>query len=101
MNFLVFALAAAGDGVHVLEAMASTRAEQHPAVMAEVTQVLDWAWQHFADAHGPLEDGMDWHHDLQVVAEDGGWQTLSLTIGASDRFIHAFQQAFGPLDDAC
>jgi len=44
MDCLTFALDEVDDGVSTLEAMASTRAGQHSAVMAEVRQVLDWAW---------------------------------------------------------
>lgn len=43
------------DGVHTLEAMASTRAESHAAERDEVQQVLDWAWRHWPDGHGALQ----------------------------------------------
>jgi hypothetical protein len=98
MDYLIFALDDAGDGVFALEAMASTRAEQHPAVMAEVEQVLAWARQHFPHTHGPVDDGLDWDHDLQVLTEDGGWRTVTLTISASEAFVEAFQARFGPVD---
>ena len=97
LTYLDFEHADAGDGVHALEAMASTRADQHPAVMAEVEQVLAWAWRQFPDGHGPLDDGQDWDHDLRVVAEPGGWHTVSLTISATAHFVDAFEQAFGAL----
>ena len=44
MDCLTFALDEVDDGVSTLEAMASTRAGQHSAVMAEVRQLPDWAW---------------------------------------------------------
>jgi hypothetical protein len=100
LTYLDFERADAGDGVHALEAMASTRAGQHAAVMAEVARVLDWAWQQFPEGHGPLDDGLDWDHDLRVVAEDGGWHTVSLTISATARFADAFELAFGAAGEA-
>lgn len=82
MNHLTLDLNEVDDGVASLEgsrsAMASTRVEQHAAVMAEVRQVLDWAWRQFPGTHGPINDGMDWHHDLQVTVETGGWDTVTL-----------------------
>jgi hypothetical protein len=47
MDYLTFDANEVADGISTLEAMASTSAEQHPAVMAEVQQVLDWARQRF------------------------------------------------------
>ena len=82
------------DGVITLEALAATPADQHASVLAEVQQVLDWAWQHFPHSHGPLDDGRDWHHDLQVALEDGHWHAVTLTLAASPRFAEALQAAF-------
>jgi hypothetical protein len=76
--------------------MASTRAPQHPAVMAEVAQVLDWAWRQFPDRHGPVEDGMAWDHDLVDHAEVGGWHSVTLTLTGDARFVEAFIAEFGP-----
>lgn len=95
MNFLTFERTEVDDGVSSLEAMAATTREQHAAVMAEVQQVLDWAWQQFPDAHGPVDDGADWDHDLQVTVEDGGWHTVTLTLTGHARFVQAFAAAFG------
>ena len=75
--------------------MASTSAEHHAAVMGEVQQVLDWAWRHFPQTHGPADDGMDWDHDLQVTVEDGRWHAVTLTLTASERFVEEFFAAFG------
>jgi hypothetical protein len=63
--------------------------------MAEVRQVLDWAWQRFPHTHGPTDEGMDWDHDLQVRMEDGQWHAVSLTLTGSARFISEFFGAFG------
>ena len=64
--------------------------------MKEVQQVVDWAWHCFADTHGPVEDGMDWDHDLQLTVEEGRWHTVTLTLTGSDRFVESFLQAFAP-----
>jgi hypothetical protein len=90
MHYLSFELGEGTDGVATLEAMASTSAEHHAAVMAEVQQVLDWAWRRFPHTHGPADDGMDWDHDLQVSVEDGQWHAVTLTLTGSPRFVEEF-----------
>ena len=95
MRYLTFDLSDDAGCVITLDAMASTSEEQHPAVMAEVKRVLDWAWQRFPRAHGPVDDGMDWDHDLQVSVEEGGWHTVTLTLAASPRFVEEFVATFG------
>lgn len=95
MDFLTFDLTEVDDGVSSLEAMASTAVEQHAAVMAEVQRVLDWAWRCYPASHGPVDDGMDWDHDLQVTVENGGWHTVTLTLTGSARFVRDFTAAFG------
>ena len=99
MQFLHFDLSDNDDGVSTLEALASTSAAQHGAVMAEVQQVLDWAWQRFPRSHGPVDDGMDWDHDLQVSVEDGQWHAVTLTLTGSSHFIGEFFGAFGESSD--
>lgn len=95
VQYLSFEPSEGADGVTTLEAMASTAAAQHAAVMAEAQQVLDWAWRRFPHTHGPADDGMDWDHDLQVHVEDGRWHTVTLTLTASPRFLAAFVHEFG------
>jgi hypothetical protein len=99
MQYLTFDLSDNTEGVTTLDAMASTPAAQHPAVMAEVQQVLDWARRRFPHGHGPIDDGMDWDHDLQVTVEAGDWHTVTLTLSASPRFAAAFLKAFGQPGD--
>lgn len=99
MHYLNFDLSEDTEGVTTLDAMASTAAAQHAAVMAEVQRVLDWAWQQYPHGHGPVDDGMDWDHDLQLQVEDGGWHTVSLSLAGSPRFIEAFVATFGPPQD--
>jgi hypothetical protein len=95
LRYLTFDLSEDTASVTTLDAMASTSAERHPAVMAEAEQVLAWAWQRFPHTHGAVEDGMDWDHDLQVSVEEVGWHTVALTLVASPRFIEEFVVAFG------
>jgi hypothetical protein len=97
MHYLRFDLSDNDDGVTTLEALASTSAEHHAAVMAEVQQVLDWAWRTFPHTHGPADDGMDWDHDLQVAVEGGGWHAVTLTLSGSERFTKEFVARFGEL----
>jgi hypothetical protein len=99
MDFLSFDLTEVGDGASSLEAMASTGVDQHMAVMAEVQQVLDWAWSRFPRSHGPIDDGFDWDHDLQVTIEDGGWHTVTLTLTGTDRFVGEFFVKFRDAED--
>ncbi len=94
LRYLHFEASEDADGVLTLEAMAATPAAQHAAVLAEVQQVLHWAWQQFPHSHGPLDDGMDWQHDLQVALEGGHWHAVTLTLAASPRFAEAFWAAF-------
>ncbi len=99
MNFLSFDLSEGSDGVATLEAMAATSAKERAAVMAEVQQVLEWAWTNFPHTHGPADDGMDWDHDLQIGVEDGRWHAVTLTLTGSARFVEAFMAAFGARPD--
>jgi hypothetical protein len=98
MRYLNFDFGESGEGVHTLEAMASTRAEHHAAVMAEVQQVLDWAERHFPHSHGPVDDGHHWQHDLQVSVEGqapgGAWHSVTLTLSASAAFAAEFLPVF-------
>ena len=95
MQFLTFDLSDSTEGIVTIEALASTSAAQHAAVMAEVQQVLDWAWRAFPHTHGPADDGMDWDHDLQVDVEPGGWHAVTLTLRGSESFAPEFHAAFG------
>jgi hypothetical protein len=99
MDFLTFDVAEVGDGGCSLEAVASTVAGQHAAVMVEVQQVIDWAWRRFPEAHGPIDDGMEWDHDLQVTVEDGGWHTVTLTMTGTGRFVEELLAVFGDAED--
>lgn len=100
MRYLSFDLGDDDHGVVTIEAPASTSADQHAAVMAEVLQVTDWAWRAFPHTHAPIDDGGDWDDDLQVHVEPGGWHAVALTISASPAFAREFVAAFGERDES-
>lgn len=99
MDFLTIEVDEVDDSVSSLEAMASATLKQHASVLAEVQQMLDWAWGQFPKFHGPIDDGMDWDLDLQVNIEDGGWHTVTLTLTGSGRFVEEFIATFGCAGD--
>ena len=94
MRYLSFDLSEGDEGVATLESLAATSAAEHAAVLAEVQQVLDWAWCAFPDSHGPADDGGHWDHDLQVTIEPGGWHAVTLTLTGSPSFVEEFLAAF-------
>jgi len=94
MRYLTFDFSEGADGVTTIEAMASTAAADHAAVMVEVRQVLDWAWQNYPHSHGCADDGEHWDHDLQVNLEDGQWHSVTLTLTASASFLEDFLAEF-------
>ncbi|MFG6468289.1 hypothetical protein [Roseateles sp. BYS87W] len=99
LHHLSFDLTDGADEVLTLDAMASTREAAHPAVMAEVAEVLAWARHTFAGREGPVEDGHAWHHELLVQHEAGGWVTVTLTFSANAEFAEALQAAFPAAGD--
>jgi hypothetical protein len=98
MDYLSFDLSDDAHGVVTLEALASTPAERHAAVLAEVQQVLAWAQRHFPHTRGRAEDGMDWDVDLHDTVEAGGWHAVALTLTATERFAREFLAEFGERD---
>jgi len=99
MRHLGFDLSDGSDGILTLEAMASTRAGGHAAVMAEVGQVLAWAQAEFGGRQGPVEEGNAWDHELLVQHEADGWVTVTLTFSALAEFAEAFQARFAEADE--
>jgi len=95
MRYLDFELSEGSDGVTTLEAMASTPSAQHAAVLAEAEAVLVWCRREFPHTQGPVDEGLDWDHDLQASLEDGGWHMVTLTLTGSARFVDAFLAVFG------
>ena len=107
-----------GAGVGSFEAMASVWPPQLPALLAEITEVLDWAHAGFHGDRGPVEEGHDWDYELQGSQEVTAPQTLhydqargrlelslgpagaprhtlTLTLSGSPAFCEAFRQRFG------
>lgn len=99
LQYLTVDLSDNDEGVTTIEALAATSADRHAAVMAEVQQVLDWAWRAYPHTHGPADDGGEWYHDLQVGVEGGGWHAVALTITGSAEFAREFAAAFGESAD--
>jgi len=94
MRYLTFDFSEGADGVTTIEAMASTTAADHAAVMTEIQQILAWAWQSFPHTHGCADDGADWDHDIQVNVENGQWHAAALTLTASAPFLEDFLVEF-------
>jgi hypothetical protein len=95
LQYLTVDLSDNDEGVMTIEALASTSAVQHAAAMAEVQQVLDWAWHAYPHTHGPADDGGEWDHDLQVGVEGEGWHAVTLTITGTAEFAREFTARFG------
>jgi hypothetical protein len=79
LDYLLFDASDDGEGTGTWEAMASVRAADLPAVLAEVQAVLSWVQQNSPGPRGPLDDGGVWDADEQVLTE-GEWTTVTLTI---------------------
>ena len=79
LHYLIFDASDDGEGTGTWEAMASVRAADVPAVMAEVQAMLTGAEQTSPSPRGPLDDGGAWDADQQVQT-DGNWTTVTLTL---------------------
>ena len=117
LAYLDFDYSEDADGTGTFDAMASAAPAQWPALRAEVSAVLAWAHAQFPGGCGPLEDGGEWHYDLQGVQEvatplalefdpaGGGLActpgapalprtTVTLSIGGTAQFCAALREAF-------
>lgn len=94
MNYLIFDHSEDTEGIGTFEAMASVTADHLDAVHAEVASVLAWAFATFTDAHGPLEQGFEWDHDLQVLQESTTLHTVTLLLSGGTAFCRAFAERF-------
>lgn len=79
LQFLIFDASDDGEGTGSWEAMASVRAADLPAVLAEVQTVLDAANSDAPGPRGPLDEGGAWDTDQQLTV-DGEWHMVSLTL---------------------
>jgi hypothetical protein len=117
LRYLTFDFSEDTEGVGTFEAMASTGTAHVAAVREEVGQVLAWAYEHFAEGRGAIEEGFDWDYDLRSLVE---WSqpeplqfdprsglvtaltglpgqprhTVTLTLSGSLEFCQALTQAF-------
>ncbi|KQP36240.1 hypothetical protein [Pseudorhodoferax sp. Leaf274] len=98
LQFLLFDQSEGGDGTGAFEAMAAVLPAQAGAVEAEIAAVLDWAGGHFG-VPAPLEDGGEWHAEVQCSEEADGSGTprrvFSLSLAGSAAFCAAFESRFG------
>jgi hypothetical protein len=100
LNYLDFDYSEDEDGNGCFDALADTPAERHPAVLAEVALVLDWAQAAFAGQHGALDEGGSWDHDLQVLpgessaAAAAGRCSVSLSLSGTPAFCAALRERF-------
>ncbi len=79
LQYLIFDASDDGEGTGSWEAMASVRATDVPAVLAEVQAVLTAAERHAPGPRGPLDEGGVWDADVQQHS-DGDWTTVTLTL---------------------
>lgn len=98
-DYLLFERTETTDGVDCFEAQASTPAQAHPAVLAEVQRVVDWLRAHFPGQQGAAEEGATWDADCLVQHEPGGWITVTLTVTALPHAGEAFFARFGEPSD--
>lgn len=94
LNYLIFDHSEDTEGIGTFEAMASVTADHLEAVHAEVALVLAWAFATFTDAHGPLDQGFEWDHDLQVRQESPTLHTVTLLLSGGTAFCRAFAERF-------
>ena len=118
LSYLDFDYSEDYGGTGTFDAMASVGPQQWPALEAEVAQVLRWCQDQFPEGPSPIEEGGDWHYDLQGTEEistplsvlfnpaTGAIErhagsptapriTLSLSLSGSPQFCSAFRTVFG------
>lgn len=79
LQYLIFDASDDGEGTGTWEAMASVRAADLPAVLAEAQAVLAAAERRAHGPRGPLDEDGVWDADVQQHS-DGDWTTVTLTI---------------------
>lgn len=98
LSYLIFDHSEDTEGIGTFDAMASVAPSQVAAVMNEVAQVLEWAHAAFPQAHGPLDEGFAWDHDLQAQQESTASgtprHTITLSVSGSEAFCQAFRERF-------
>ena len=79
LSYLIFDASDDGEGTGSWEAMASVRAADVVAVLAEVASVMSAAQTDAPGPRGALDEGGAWDAEHQVQS-DGDWTTVTLTI---------------------
>ncbi len=79
LRYLIFDASDDGEGTGTWDAMASVRAADVPALLAEVQTVLATAERQAPGPRGPLDEGGVWDADVQRHS-DGDWTTVTLTL---------------------
>ncbi|MDH5206719.1 MAG: hypothetical protein OEY75_08465 [Hylemonella sp.] len=81
LDYLVFDYSEDEHGHGCFEAMASVPAKRLPALHAEITELLGWAFDAFAGLRAPLEEGGEWDYLLEGRQEWSVAETLSYDEG--------------------
>lgn len=71
LRYLDFDHSEDAEGNGTWDAMASVTPQHLDALLGEISAVLAWAHAHYPGPCGPLDEGGDWHFDLQALSEDG------------------------------
>ena len=79
MHYLIFDASDDGEGLGAWEAMASVRAADLPAALAEINALAAAAEADSPGPRGPLDEGGAWDIDIQQT-DGGGWITLTVTL---------------------
>ncbi|MFA5682373.1 MAG: hypothetical protein WC999_13625 [Hydrogenophaga sp.] len=79
LQYLIFDASDDGEGLGSWEAVASVRADDMPQVQAEIDALVAAAEADSPGPRGPLDGHGVWDIDVQQH-EDGGWQTLTVTL---------------------
>jgi hypothetical protein len=118
LQYLDFDFSDEESGHGTFDAMASVLPDRLPALLAEMADVLRWAFATFG-RQGPLDEGGEWDCELQGLIEPGtplavsyderqgaiqlapvpcdeARTTLTLTLSGSPAFCEAFRAEFEP-----
>lgn len=93
LHYLIFDASDDGEGTGTWEAMASVRAADLPAVLAEAQAVLATAERLAPGPRGPLDEGGVWDADLQQQCDDD-WTRVTLTITGPWRWGEEFMSQY-------
>jgi hypothetical protein len=97
LNYLIFDASDDGADTGSWDAMASVRAADLPAVLAEVQLVMAWAEAHPPGPRGALDEGGAWDADTQIDA-DSDWTTVTFTLTGPWAWGEALVARFAPTE---